>query len=790
MTSPASQRAEVEYVVVGSGAGGGTLAARLAEAGRRVVLLEAGGDPRAGGSPNQPGADRLPDDYDVPVFHAFASENEAMNWDFFVRHYADQGQQSKDKKYYPEYDGRTVDGVLYPRASALGGCTAHNAMIMMYPHSADWDELAELTGDESWRACAMRGYFERLEDCRHRLFYRWLAKLGPNPTRHGWNGWLRTEKAFPRAAFFDRNLLRTIWASTKAAAVHMRSPLDRIRWFLESQGDPNDWRLVTGNNVGIRYLPLATRNGQRMGARERVLDVARRFPDRLRVELDALATRVLFDGENRAVGVEYLKGRRLYRAGGRESGEAGERREVYASRETILAGGAFNTPQLLMLSGIGRPEELAAHRIPPRPGLNLCGVGRNLQDRYEVGVVNRMAFPEWKVLRRARFERGDPQYEEWARCRRGVYSTSGAVLAAITCAKDTRPVPDLVCFALLGPFRGYFPGYSDLFRKHRNYLTWAIIKGHTQNRAGEVTLQSDDPRVPPRVNFCYFEEGDDGRGEDLEAVVEGIRFVRRLTRGLKECGLIEEEEVPGEDVQTDAELKTFVRNNAWGHHASCTCAIGPREKGGVLSSDFRVHGTEGLRVVDASVFPRIPGFFIVGAVYMIAEKAADVILEAAQRAGATATSPGREEGEKEMAATVSELLKMSQAQLDELFKKSEPGPIPNGEAKGTAIVAPGTNFSEDIAEFINHFAWQGKNFDAKNGVLRNRILPFGLNAIIAKVYKAPSWLDGKECIVLDYSETSLVARWIRDEIRQIGPNMYLGKVYWDKARLIDFALQF
>ena len=91
---------------------------------------------------------------------------------------------------------------------------------------------------------------------------------------------------------------------------------------------------------------------------------------------------------------------------------------------------------------------------------------------------------------------------------------------------------------------------------------------------------------------------------------------------------------------------------------------------------------------------------------------------------------------------------------------------------------------------MSHFAWQGKVFDAKNGVLRNKILPLGLNAIIAKVYKGQSWLDDKECIVLDYSETSLVARWIRDEIRQIGPKMYLGKVYWDKKRLIDFALEF
>lgn len=143
-----------------------------------------------------------------------------------------------------------------------------------------------------------------------------------------------------------------------------------------------------------------------------------------------------------------------------------------------------------------------------------------------------------------------------------------------------------------------------------------------------------------------------------------------------------------------------------------------------------------------------------------------------------------------MAYDVKQLLTMSQAQLDQLFTDSMAGEIPNGEADGTAIVAPGTTYSAEIAKFISLFAWQGKTFDARRGVLTNRIVPFGLNAIIARVYKAPSWLDNKECIVLDYSETSLVAHWIRDEIRRIDEGLYLGKVYWDKSRLIDFALKF
>lgn len=139
---------------------------------------------------------------------------------------------------------------------------------------------------------------------------------------------------------------------------------------------------------------------------------------------------------------------------------------------------------------------------------------------------------------------------------------------------------------------------------------------------------------------------------------------------------------------------------------------------------------------------------------------------------------------------VPQLLQMSNQQLDQLFSSSPAGDIPDGAAKGTAIVANGIPFSADIAEFVNLFAWEGKTFDAKKGVLRNRILGFGLNAIIATVYKAPSWFDNKECIVLDYSETSLVAHWIRDEIRLIEPNFYLGRVYWKQKSLIYFALQF
>jgi len=148
-----------------------------------------------------------------------------------------------------------------------------------------------------------------------------------------------------------------------------------------------------------------------------------------------------------------------------------------------------------------------------------------------------------------------------------------------------------------------------------------------------------------------------------------------------------------------------------------------------------------------------------------------------------------------------EFLKLSGHQLDAIFGAHPAGEIPVGEGEGTAIVAPGTSISDEIAKFVHLFGWKGKVFERDeanpgHGFLKNRLLLLGHKAIVAHVYKGPSWFDGKECIILDYSHTSIAAHWIRDEIRQVSPNVYLGLVYGgskDKehsVRLIHFALKF
>jgi choline dehydrogenase len=230
----------------------------------------------------------------------------------------------------------------------------------------------------------------------------------------------------------------------------------------------------------------------------------------------------------------------------------------------------------------------------------------------------------------------DPGFAQWLQGS-GVYTTNGALVAMVRRSRPELTCPDLFVFGLPADFTGYYPGYSAELAQQSCIFTWAVLKAHTQNRAGSVLLRSADPQDPPDIRFRYFDEGSDAGGADLDAVVTGIGVARSIMRSLDDD--VECELVPGAEVDSREELRAFVRNQAWGHHASCTCAIG-REgaPGAVLDSRFRVQGVRNLRVVDASVFPRIPGFFIVTAIYMAAEKASAAILADARGDAATGTA--------------------------------------------------------------------------------------------------------------------------------------------------------
>jgi choline dehydrogenase len=554
----------------------------------------------------------------VPVLHPTATETPDLAWWYFVEHYRDRARAAQDSKYTP-------DGVLYPRGGHLGGSTAVNAMITVLPKNSDWDHIASVTGDPSWGATNMRQYYDRVQ--------RWLGVERPN---------------IDAPTIFDSSIAAILTGAFAVAAeaglggplVNENNPFANVFVMFEFLAHDINEQLLAGNAQGVYQFPLATKNHRRNGTREYIMSTvndARRFP--LRVKTQALVTKVLFDatpdadGKWRANGVEFLDGASLYSADLTSDSAPSQPKTVRAkaSREVILSAGTFNTPQLLMLSGIGERAQLEQFQIPVK--VDLPGVGKNLQDRYEVGVVTELS-TDFTAVARCTFNADDtdPCYRDWQN-RRGPYTSNGGVASILMKSSATQPEADLHIFALPGVFKGYYPGYSVDANADKHHLTWVILKGHTQNQGGTVKLRSANPRERPAINFHYFDDGDVDQGQDvndLTAVVNGVEFVRRIAAKSDRIDLFTSytERSPGAQADTRAEIADWVKKEAWGHHASCSAPIGAdTDPNAVLDSRFRVRGTSGLRVVDASVFPKIPGTFIVLPIYMVSEKATDVMLQ-------------------------------------------------------------------------------------------------------------------------------------------------------------------
>ncbi len=602
-TDALTDATEYDYVVVGAGAGGVPLAVRLAEAGYTVLVLEAGP------------ASTDPDVYSVPAFHLFASSDPQMSWDFWVRHYTDTDAHGSAFV-------RERGGVLYPRASTLGGCTAHHALLMLAPESDDWDRIGRATGDPSWNAFVMQRYQERVRE------------------------WLPIETS-PAAILTEDPTLARIVTAALVETGHLAPPASDVDVEHGTVGgtllDPNDPRGIEAYREGTFLVPQSSRDGRRYGTRERLLEAVPGLEGRLAVQTDALVEQITFDTSGRtprATGVEvvvapYQYGASPLRRRLHPAARDRARVRVTARREVVVATGAFNTPQLLMLSGIGPAAHLREHGVDVV--VDSPGVGGNLQDRYEMTVVTEYDRP-FSVLEGKTYGRpGDPGLQDWrAGDPNALYRSNGILVGIKQRVPDGSAHPELFVFGAPSGFTGYRPGFAEDGLRGGDHFSWAVIRGYQQSMDGTVRLRSTDPTEPPAINFRYFDDGGDSPGvrQDLRAVREGIETARRISATADRLrfgdAATDREVFPGSSRRGD-DLDAAVRADAWGHHASCTARMGrDGDPHAVLDSDFRVRGAAGLRVVDASAFPSIPGLFPLMTIFAVSERAADRLLHDAR----------------------------------------------------------------------------------------------------------------------------------------------------------------
>jgi choline dehydrogenase len=321
----------------------------------------------------------------------------------------------------------------------------------------------------------------------------------------------------------------------------------------------------------------------------------------LTIEMHALTTRVLFD-QDRATGVEYVQNGQVQRA--------------CADREVLLCGGTYNSPQLLMLSGVGPAAQLRHHGIAPV--LDLPGVGANLCEHPHIPVEFAARRPV-TFLNELRFDRIATSVVQWALFGTGALANQiNSCNVVIRTRKElVQPDVQLMCNPVRMDAKIWFPGLST---RQDDRITADVVVLHQKSR-GRVSLRSANATDAPRILLNLLEHPD-----DLETAKCGIEAARHIYRTQPQADLIDRETRPGVALKTDAELNAYIRATASvTQHPVGTCAMGVGPEA-VVDPQLRVHGLKGLRVVDASIMPTIVGANTNAAVIMIAEKAADMIL--------------------------------------------------------------------------------------------------------------------------------------------------------------------
>ena len=527
-----------DYIIVGAGSAGCTLANRLTEdATARVLIIEAGGWDRD------------------PWIHI------PLGWGKILQH------RRHDWMYFSEPEQRLNNRPIEcARGKIVGGSSSTNAMAYCRGHPRDYDRWAS-SGLPGWSYADVLPYFRRQES--------WAG--GANDYRGG-DGPLAT-----RPSSYDDPLVEAYLDAGKAA------------------GYPVTEDYNGANPEGFGRLQMTIRNGWRCSASTAYLRPALGRGN-LDVLVDTLATRIVFDGR-RAVGIEYLAN--------------GERNVAHAEREILLAGGVINSPQLLMLSGIGDPVELDAHSIGVKAPLP--GVGKNLQDHISASVEYR--------------RRGAGPFCRNMRLDRLGVELAKAVLFGVGFATDlpsgwtafikSRPdveLPDIQLIFRAIPLGAgpYLPPFKQAFAD--GFGCRAILL--RPKSRGEIKLSSADPRVPPHIHQNFFAADD-----DLAVLRAGLRLTRELAAQPSLKPFVETEIAPGPGKTSDADIDAHIfRTALTAHHPLGTCKMGPAaDASAVVGPDLRVHGLDALRVINSSVMPDLVGGMINAPVVMIAERGADLV---------------------------------------------------------------------------------------------------------------------------------------------------------------------
>ncbi|KAF8748950.1 Aryl-alcohol oxidase [Rhizoctonia solani] len=542
---PNLSSAEYDYIVVGAGAGGGPLAARLAISGYKVLLMDAGHDVF---------------NVNTTILCILHAQMRTLKWHLTMRfnttHRARYAclyfQTLFESNYMPMCIQPQVQK-WYPRAAAIGGSTVHNALIHLRNHDYDLDTLATRFKDSSWSASNMRKYLsEKIEKNQY------IPSLIGKALSYGYDGWLWTDFPLSASCFHLREIYRL-------------------------QQQPERWE-----RGGAAVISTRDGNHNRSSVRDHLVNTRTKLPQKLSFATDTLATKILTcadsTGKARAYGVQAAAGQYLLPVSRQFKGKQTLATKQYTAKyEVVVSAGAFQTPQLLLLSGIGDSAQLAKFNIP------------TLKQNHT--ILNGCLFGDTFA---------DPCLKTWAeQGHNNVYSSGPGFWAHAY--KSSSDLPYLDVWSMWGPgaFKGYYKGYPlELAQNIGNTWNNVILKAHTSSKGWVPDLK------------------------DLEILKDAVKKSRELwaSRGGL-SGHTVEEVWPGSAVKTDDQIREFLRENTWGHHVCCTAKMGTDDDArAVLNKDFQVRGVGNLRVVDASSFPDIPGMFVTTPIYQISEKAADVML--------------------------------------------------------------------------------------------------------------------------------------------------------------------